>query len=280
MHAYRHLFHAGNFADVFKHALLVRLALGLARKEKPFLYVETHAGRGSYDLAHPWAQKNREFAAGVARVWQRRDAPELLQPYLDAVRSANPDGTLRRYPGSPLLVRRLQRQGDRMVLIELNAEDCRALARAFADDRAVKVERGDGFRLLKAYLPPPERRALVLIDAAFDAPGELGRVVATLVDAHRRFATGVYAFWYPLMPAAMPAFDRDLVATGIRRMLRAEVETGGAHAAAQALSGCGMLVVNPPFGFEGEARDVCGWLASVLAVGPPGASRVDWLVPE
>jgi 23S rRNA (adenine2030-N6)-methyltransferase len=280
VHAYRHLFHAGNFADVFKHALLVRLALGLARKEKPFLYVDTHAGLGSYDLAHPWAQKNREFAAGVARAWQRRDAPGLLQPYLDAVLGANPDGKLRRYPGSPLLVRRLQRQGDRMVLIEVNAEDCSALERTFAEDGAVKVERGDGFRLLKAYLPPPERRALVLIDAAFDAPGELGRVVATLVDGHRRFATGVYAVWYPLMRGAMRAFERDLVATGIRRILRAEVEVREARTTGQTLSGCGMLTVNPPFGFEQEAREVCGWLASVLAIDPPGTSCVDWLVPE
>lgn len=280
MHAYRHLFHAGNFADVLKHSLLVRLALGLARKEKPFLYAETHAGLGSYDLAHPWAQKNREFAAGVARVWQRSDAPGLLQPYLDAVRGANPHGALRRYPGSPLLVRELQRPGDRMVLIEVNAEDCRVLERTFADDEAVKVERGDGFRLLKAHLPPPERRALVLIDAAFDAPGELGRVVATLVDGHRRFASGVYALWYPLMRGAMPAFERDLVATGIRRMLRAEVEVREPRAAGRTLSGCGMLTVNPPFGFEQEAREICGWLASALAVDPPGTSRVHWLVPE
>jgi 23S rRNA (adenine2030-N6)-methyltransferase len=280
VHAYRHLFHAGNFADVLKHALLMRLALALARNDKPYLYLETHAGRGTYDLTHPWALKNREFEAGIARLWQRDDAPEALRAYLDAVRAANPDGTLRRYPGSPQLVRGVQRHADRTVLIELNADDCRALAKSFAHDRGVKVERGDGFRLLKAYLPPPERRALVLIDAAFDAPRELDRVLAALVDAHRRFATGVYALWYPLMPGATAAFARDVVATGLRRILRAELEVRGPHDPATALRGCGMLVVNPPFGVEEEARSIAGWLATVLAIDAHGTSRVEWLVPE
>jgi 23S rRNA (adenine2030-N6)-methyltransferase len=280
VHAYRHLFHAGNFADVLKHALLVRLALALARKDKPYLYLETHAGLGIYDLTHPWAQKNREFEAGIVRVWQRDDAPEALRSYLDAVRAANPDGTLRRYPGSPQLVRGLQRQGDRTVLIEMNADDCRALAKSFAHDRGVTVERGDGFRLLKAYLPPPERRALVLIDAAFDAPGELDRLVGALVEAHRRFATGVYALWYPLMPGATAAFAREVVATGIRRILRTELEVRGPRDPATGLRGCGMLVVNPPFGIEEEVRAILGWLAPRLAIDAHGTSRVEWLVPE
>jgi 23S rRNA (adenine2030-N6)-methyltransferase len=279
MHAYRHLFHAGNFADVLKHALVMRLAAALARKDKAFLYLETHAGRGAYDLAHPWARKNAEFADGVARVWRREDLPEPLRPYVEAVRGANANGTLRHYPGSPGLVRSLLRARDRMVLAELNADDCRALAALFADDGQVRVVKGDGFAMLKASLPPPERRALVLVDASFDAPGEFDRLLVALVDAHRRFATGVYALWYPLMaPAAMRDFERKLVATGLRRMFVAELETR--RAAAASLRGCGLLVLNPPFGFVEEARTTVAWLAPVLAIDAPGCSRAEWLVPE
>lgn len=280
MHAYRHLFHAGNFADVFKHALLVRLVLALARKDKPFLYLETHAGLGSYDLAHAWAQKNREFDAGIGRVWQREDAPAVLLPYLALVRAANPGGTLRTYPGSPGLVRSLRRAGDRMVLIELNPDDARALARSFAGERGVQIECGDGFGGLKAHVPPLERRALALVDPAYDAPRELERVVGAVADAHRRFATGVYAVWYPLVPFAAARLARDLVATGLRRMLRVEISVRPAHDAATALAGCGMVVVNPPFGFAEEAAEAARWLASALAQGDAGTSRIDWLVPE
>jgi 23S rRNA (adenine2030-N6)-methyltransferase len=279
MHAYRHLFHAGNFADVLKHALVMRLAAALARKAKPFLYLETHAGLGEYDLAHPWARKNAEHANGIARIWRRDDLPEPLQPYVEAVRSANDGEALRRYPGSPRLVRSLLRASDRMVLAELNTDDSRTLAKTFAGDGQVRVVAADGYGVLKASLPPPERRALVLVDASFDAAGELDRLLAALVDAHRRFSTGVYALWYPLMsPAAMNGFERRLVATGIRRMLVAELETR--RTAAVSLRGCGLLVVNPPFGFIEEAKSVVDWLAPALAIDPPGRARVEWLVPE
>jgi 23S rRNA (adenine2030-N6)-methyltransferase len=186
-----------------------------------------------------------------------------------------------RYPGSPRLVRALLREGDRMVLVELNRDDCRALAACFAHDRMVKVACGDGYAALKAHLPPRERRALVLMDAAFDASGEFDRLVAALADAHRRFATGVYALWYPLMtPVAMAAFERDVVGTGLRRLLLAELSVRQPHSTPQPLRGAGLLVVNPPFGFEGEARAILDWLAPVLAVDPPGHARVAWLVPE
>jgi 23S rRNA (adenine2030-N6)-methyltransferase len=281
MHAYRHLFHAGNFADVFKHALLVRLAMALARKDKPFLYLETHAGLGQYDLAHPWAQKNAEFAAGIARLWQRADLPGVLAPYLAPVRAANPGDALRFYPGSPQLVRPLLRPGDRMVLAELNAEDCRTLAGRFRNDRTVHVECADGYRVLKAHLPSRERRALVFVDASFDTRGEFDRLVIALVEAHHRFATGVYALWYPLMsPAAMAAFARDVVRTGIRKILAAEIVVRETFAASAPLRGCGMLVVNPPFGFEGEAGAIGTWLAPVLALEGAGSFRLEWRVRE
>jgi 23S rRNA (adenine2030-N6)-methyltransferase len=276
--AYRHHFHAGNVADVFKHALLARLLAAVAAKDKPFFYLDTHAGIGRYDLAHAWAQKNAEFRNGIGRLWARDDLPETLAPYLALVRQENPDGKLRFYPGSPLIARRFLRPGDRMVLSELNRTDVAELGALFARDRQVTVHLMDGYQALKAHLPPKERRGLVLVDSSFDRAGEFRRVAAALAAAHERWATGIYAIWYPLMePAAMRGFERDIVASGVRKILQLELwirPEGGT----QRLRGCGMLVVNPPYRFDGEAEANVAWLASVLAT--DGGYRVGWLVRE
>lgn len=283
MLAYRHLFHAGNFADVFKHALLVRLLRALAEKEKPYFYLDTHAGIGRYDLRHAWAEKAREYANGITRILDRPDAPKALSDYLDAVRAENPAGGLRFYPGSPRIARGLIRPGDRMVLAELNKRDCAELETLFAGDRQVQVRCMDGYQALKAHLPPRERRGLVLLDSSFDRAGEFARIVAALADACRRWPTGIYAIWYPLMePGAMRRFERDLIGTGIRRMLQLEL-TVGPESDAATMRGCGVLVVNPPWKLDGAARPLLAWLAEALAQpesGGSGRSSVRWLVPE
>jgi 23S rRNA (adenine2030-N6)-methyltransferase len=280
MLAYRHLFHAGGFADVFKHALLAQLVVALAAKAKPLFYLDTHAGTGRYDLTHPWAQKNREYQGGVARIWMRADAPAALAPYLEAVRAENPDGRLRRYPGSPVIARGLLRAHDRMALTELNRTDCAALAELFADERRAQVRLADGYDALKAFLPPRERRGIVFVDSSFDRAREFDRLRRGLVEAHRRFATGIHALWYPLMePPAMQAFERSIVATRIRKILQLELsvrETG----ANGRLKGCGMLVVNAPFGFEATARSILRWLGPALAHDGEGGVQVRWLCPE
>jgi len=280
MLAYRHQFHAGNFADVFKHVLLVRLLLALRRKEKPFLYLDTHAGAGRYDLEHPWAQKNAEYRAGIARIFDGAGAPPLAAPYLDAVRAANPEGRLRHYPGSPLIARRLLRAGDRAVLSELNKKDCAALQELFAHDRQVVVRPMDGYQSLKAHLPPKERRGLVLIDSSFDRKHEFQRLTDALASAHARWATGVYAIWFPLMErSAMRDFELNLLASGIRRIdwldLRLN-EPGNA----ERLDGCGMIVVNPPYRFAEEAAVLLDWLARALAPHGKGVARRRVLVAE
>ena len=280
MLAYRHQFHAGNFADVFKHALLAQLLLALARKDKPFVYLDTHAGIGRYDLQHEWSQKNAEFNDGIARVWPGTGAPAEITPYFDALRAENPGGTLRWYPGSPAFAQRLMRAHDRLVLCELNVKDCEALAEHCARDRRVTVEHADGYLALKAHLPPRERRGLILIDSSFDRAREFKRLTEGLALAHRKFATGVYALWYPLMePAAMRVFERGLVATGIRRQLLLELS---AHAAdwTAGMRGSGLIVVNPPYGFEATARAIVDWLAPRLVDGAAAPPRVEWLVPE
>ncbi len=280
MLAYRHYFHAGNFADVFKHALLVRLLLALTRKARPLCYIDTHAGVGRYDLTHPWAQQNAEFRDGIERLWSRTDLPESLAPYLAAVRAENAEGKLRYYPGSPRIARRLLRPEDRMVLTELNQSDWRELRQLFAADKRIAVERMDADQALKAYLPPKEWRGLVLIDSPFDRAGEFRRTVASLVWACERWATGVYALWYPLMdPATMRAFDRNVAASGVRKVLQLEIalHPGGGT---QTLRGCGLLVVNPPFEFDTGAPPMLDWLARALAPSGEGKYRARWLVPE
>jgi 23S rRNA (adenine2030-N6)-methyltransferase len=276
--AYRHHFHAGNFADVFKHALLARLLAAVTAKDKPFCYLDTHAGIGRYDLSHPWAQKNAEFRNGIARLWDRGDLPAPLLPYMEAVRAENPDGKLRFYPGSPLIARRFLRPGDRMVLSELNRTDVAELGELFARDRQVTVHLMDGYQSLKAHLPPQERRGVVLIDSSFDRAGELKRVVDGLARAHERWATGIYAIWYPLLePAAMRGFERDMVATGIRKILQLELSMTP-DVWTQTLGGCGMLVVSPPYRYDGDAEVIVAWLAKMLAT--ESRSRRRWLVPE
>jgi 23S rRNA (adenine2030-N6)-methyltransferase len=280
MLAYRHLFHAGCFSDVFKHSLLTQLVLALEKKDKPFFVLDTHAGIGLYDLTHAWAQKNAEYKDGIALLWERKDAPNTLVPYLEAVRAENGHGTLRFYPGSPRIVRRLLRPNDRMVLIELNRKDCEELEALFRGDRQVMVRLMDGYQALRAFLPPKERRGLVYIDSSFDRAQEFRRLTEGLVEAHWRFATGVYALWYPLMePTAMRAFERGVTATGIRKILQLELSVMPAEWGGN-MRGCGLLVVNPPFGFDEIARSILDWLWPVLSRDRDGRHTVRWLVGE
>jgi 23S rRNA (adenine2030-N6)-methyltransferase len=288
MLAYRHQFHAGNFADVFKHALLTRLLLLLTRKDKPLCYLDTHAGVGLYDLSHPWARKLAEYQDGIALLWQHKDIPQSLAPYLDAVRAENPDGKLRFYPGSPRIARRFLRPDDRMLLSELNKDDCAALEDLFRGERRTIVHHTDGYQALKACLPPKERRGLVLVDSSFDRSGEFARLIAGLVDGYQRFATGVYALWYPLMErAAMHAFERGILKTGIRKILQLELSLLP-EGWTVSLRGCGLLVVNPPFGFDAEAKSILDWLRPLLSEADESLPRtrsetgvrVRWLVPE
>jgi 23S rRNA (adenine2030-N6)-methyltransferase len=280
MLAYRHLFHAGGFADVFKHSLLSRLILALQKKEKPFFVLDTHAGIGRYDLDHDWAQKNAEYRDGIARIWGRKDLPDEFVPYFDAIRGENSGNAMRFYPGSPRVVRRLLRPVDRMVLVELNRKDCESLAWLFGGDRQTAVHLMDGYQSLRAFLPPKERRGLIFIDSSFDRAREFDRLATGLAEAHRRFATGVYALWYPMMePMTMRAFERELVGTGIRNILQLEL-TVLPEGFGDGMRGCGMIVVNPPFGFEDQARRMIKWMRPLLAREGDGSDRVVWLAPE
>ena len=280
MLSYRHQFHAGNVSDVFKHALLSRLLIALARKDKPYFVLDTHAGLGLYDLEHPWSQKTAEWRQGIGRVWARADAPDSLQPYLDAVRADNADGHLRHYPGSPRIARRLMRPTDRLALCELNKDDCAVLKTVFAGARHTAIHNQDGFSAIRAFLPPQERRGLTFIDASFDQADEFARIVRSTKEAYARFATGMIAAWYPLMaPSAMQAFARSLQAAGLPKTLQLEL-TVHPDDWTEHIRGSGMVIVNPPFGLDKEARPLLDWLWQAMSLEKEGGTRCDWLVPQ
>lgn len=279
MLSYRHLFHAGSFADVFKHVLLTRLLLALNEKDKPYFYLDTHAGIGRYDLSHPWAQKGREYESGIKKLLERDDLPVAMQPYMDIVRAENPDGHLRFYPGSPLITRKLIRPIDRMALSELNKTDCAELFNLFAKDRRVNVQLMDGYQALKAHLPPKERRGLVLIDSSFDRAREFARLAKALAEAHTRWATGIYAIWYPMMGAGViRGFEKQIEAAGIRKVLQFELSVLPEDAST--MPGSGMIIINPPWKFDTEMRTLLRWVWSVLNVKSAGGVKVNWLVRE
>ena len=277
MLSYRHSFHAGNHADVLKHLVLVRILDYLARKDKPLCYLDTHAGAGGYSLRGEQALKNREFETGIGRLWGRADLPAPLAAYVGLVRRFNPGPDLLHYPGSPWLARQLLRPADRLFLHERHPADCAALGDQSADDRRVKVSCGDGYQGCIALLPPRERRGLVLIDPPYELKGDYRQAVETLREAHRRFSTGVYALWYPVVERArVEGMERALRATGIPRLDRYELAVAPDRRG-HGMTGSGLLVVNPPWGLREEMETCLPWLVRDLS-GDGGGCRVECLV--
>lgn len=279
---YRHAYHAGNFADVMKHAALARIVEYLKQKEKAFRVIDTHAGLGVYDLSSAEAQKTGEWRGGIGRLLAATlpaGAQALLAPYLDAVRAANPGGGMRRYPGSPAIVRHLLRPQDRLTAIELHPADAAALKARFAGDFQTRVIELDGWLALGAHLPPKEKRGLVLVDPPFEEAGEFDRLAEGLKKAWRRWPGGIYALWYPIKDRkAVEAFRRELAGADIPKILDLSLEVR-APSAEPRLDGSGLAVVNPPYPLEAEMRTLLPVLAEVM--GEPGAkANATWLAGE
>jgi 23S rRNA (adenine2030-N6)-methyltransferase len=275
---YRHAFHAGNFADVHKHAVLVQLLIGLARKDKPFCFIDTHAGAGCYDLGRGPAQKKREYEGGIGRIWDvPKPGPELAA-YLDLVRALNPDGLLRRYPGSPRLARALLRPADRLILTERHPTDHAMLEAEFAGDRQVAVHFQDGYTAPESCMPPSQRRGLVLMDPAFELKGEFKRLLDAVQRINRRWATGTVAIWYPIGERTeSERFHKALQGLGRPGILCAELGLY-AYDNPRGLSGSGMVIVNPPWQLDLALRRLLPELLERLRVGDFGQTRVEWLV--
>ena len=279
MLSYRHGFHAGNAGDVLKHATLAAALTLLTRKDKPLCYLESHAGAGRYDLADARARRTSEHRAGIGRLWDRDDAPAVLEPYLRAVHAENPDGVLRRYPGSPAVAAALLRPDDRLVLMELNASDGETLRAAFRDDRRVAVHRRDGYEGLLALVPPRERRGLALLDPSYEVESDYADVVTTVAAAHARWPSGCYAIWYPLLDRPLSRrLERALVGTGLRRILCSELRLDARDG--PGMKGAGMLWVGPPWTLDAALGELLPWLARTLAADGAGVHRLEWLVGE
>lgn len=278
---YRHAYHAGNFADVVKHALFASLIEYLKRKEKPFRVLDTHAGRGVYDLAANEAARTGEHLGGITPLLgsAAADAPEL-GVYLDAVRAVRARFGPSAYPGSPLIARELLRKQDRLSAYELHPEDAEALQTLFEGDIAVKAIGLDGWLALGAHLPPKEKRGLVLIDPPFEVTDEIDRIVNGLAKAWRRWPGGVYAVWYPIKRPAHHRYLHDrLRESGIGRILAVDFKREQ-HTPDERLVGTGLVVVNPPFTFAEDARRILTLLEPVLATNGKGEIDIIPLAAE
>ena len=289
---YRHAFHAGNFADVFKHAAMALILDYLKRKETPLAVIDTHAGLGRYDLTADEAERTGEWREGLGRVLAASARPPGLALLLKAIAAVNgakkptAQKPPRWYPGSPRIARTFLRARDRLFAAELHPEDSQVLMREFRGDDQAVVKRMDGYQAIKAWLPPESRRGLVLVDPPFERKDEFAALLKGLKDGHRRFATGVFVLWYPIKNRQpVDAFHKALVGSGIRRILAAELLLRP-PTDPERLNGCGLIVVNPPWRFDLDLGKLVADLGVILeatsfAGAKPGrASAVWWIVGE
>ena len=281
---YRHAFHAGGFADVVKHSVLALLIERLKLKDTAFRVIDTHAGIGLYDLTSSEALRSGEWHEGVGRLWQHPLQPglaALLAPWLEAVKAANPDrDRLRFYPGSPWIARALFRRQDRLTAVELHPKDAKALATLFAGDVQVRTIALDGWLALGAFLPPKERRGLVLVDPPYEETDEFERLFDGFVNSHQRWPTGIFALWYPVKDLA--AVDRlrvRLAQSGIRRLLRAEL-TVRERGADGTFNGTGLVICNPPWQFAELLEALLGGLVPILSQGSGAGHLIDEIAGE
>ena len=274
MLAYRHAFHAGNHADVLKHMVLLQLLRHMRLKDKGLRVVDTHAGAGVYALDSPQALKKGEFLQGIARLWALQDTPPAVADYLQQLRALNPDGALRQYPGSPQLASQLLRPQDQLRLFELHPADYQALHDRFSGIAGVELRQADGFAALKSQLPPPTRRALVLVDPSYEGHADYERVLQTLREALRRFAQGVYMVWYPVVtkPGAA-ALVQGLKTLAPAGWLHARLTLQQPDALGFGLAGSGIVLINPPHTLHGQLQGLLPWLVQRLGQ-YPGASHV------
>lgn len=280
MLSYRHVFHAGNFADVMKHVVLASMLRYLTRKDAPLCYIDTHAGAGRYDLRSDHAQKNRESASGIARVRDATDPPEAVARYLELVHRIGGEAEQTHYPGSPLIAASMLRPQDRLMLCELHSSDFPALQQVFRKDRRVHCFNEDGYRFCKGLLPPAERRGLVLMDPSYEIAKEYDTAIEAVIALHKRFSTGTYALWYPVLDSRRTTALRIAVQkSSMRDVLNLELHVAD-RKSVPGMYGCGMMVVNPPWTLREEMEQAMPWLALVLGRDSAAGSSVDQWVEE
>jgi len=281
MLSYRHGYHAGNYADVLKHAILLQTLQLMHKKDKPLVYIDTHAGAGGYALTDEFAQKTGEYLEGVAKLWDKTDLPQSLQDYVAAVRHFNEENPeeLNFYPGSPAIIDMELGPKDRMLLHERHSTDYVLLDDYFCEDRQVKVIKGDGLKGLIAAVPPLERRALVLVDPSYEMKTDYQDVAETLIKAHKRFATGVFILWYPVVNRVQTeGMLSRLASSGIKRQLRIE-QAIKPDSDEFGMTAAGLWIINPPWQLDEIATELIDYLGKTL--GQAGGNvTVKWEVGE
>lgn len=281
MLSYRHSFHAGNHADVLKHIVLMLILDNLKQKEKGFYYLDTHAGVGLYRLLSAEAQKNAEFETGIGKLWNQKDLPEIVEQYVKIIKKLNHNKPqLREYAGSPYIATTLLREQDRALLMELHPADYPLLRQNFRQFKNVTAKRDDGFHQLKATLPPKERRGLVLMDPPYELKEDYHRVIEALVEGYKRFATGTYAIWYPVVRRSyIKKMVKELEATGIRKILQIELAVRP-DSDQKGMTASGMIVVNPNWQLESQMKQILPYLNKTLTPEGTGSWSVHWITPE
>lgn len=281
---YRHIYHAGNFADVVKHIILTRVIIYMQRKEKAFRMLDTHAGTGLYDLSSEEAQKTGEWQGGIGLLMEKSgSAPSnvkpLIEPYLEVIEALNPQGEIRQYPGSPLLARKLFRKQDRLTALELHPEDFETLQSRFEGDYQARITNLDGWLGLKSHLPPKEKRGLTLVDPPFEVFHEFFNHLKGMKEAHDRFAGGTHMMWYPIKNRkACDEFRTELKASKIPAILDITLEIRAQKGRENTFDGTGLAIVNPPYILEQELKLILPWLKGVLEETPGrGQYRLQWI---
>ncbi len=282
---YRHAFHAGNFADVHKHVTLLAVLDYLLQKPKPLFYLDTHAGRGEYALRGNEAERSNEWQTGIGRLFAAQFSSPLLKRYVEVIHKAQQGaGHLHSYPGSPLIAAHVLRDTDRRVFVEKQAEECLHLRKLLRQPQHhighTTVDDGDGYHALSAYLPPKEKRGLVLVDAPFEEPDEFKQLEQALLGAAQRWPTGIFCLWYPLKSGGLVnPFYAALKRSGLRKLLLAELLVRPADTPL-GLNGSGMLILNPPWQLDSALRTAYAELLPLLAPDAQGSLRVEWLARE
>ena len=276
---YRHAFHAGNHADVLKHLIVSRIIALLARKEAPFVCIDSHAGLGLYDLKGDEASRTGEWLEGIARLWTAAERPASTDDYFSVLNAMNPDGELRYYPGSPELARELTRDQDRVLLNEKHPQDGQLLKENMKGVRRVDVLLVEGLDVPRSLLPVSEKRALLLIDPPFEQSDEMDRCITALNESISRMRQTIVAIWYPIKDERqLKRFYQGLSKSTAPKLLRAELFVHSPDDATR-LSGSGLVIANAPWGLEDELKELLPWLAKTLAQSQ-GDWRLDWLIAE
>lgn len=280
MLSYRHGFHAGNFADVLKHLVLIQLLDYFCQKPKSFCYLDTHAGAGLFALDDEFALKNREFDTGIGKLWDRQDLPEQIAAYVQQVKQVNPSRKLTRYPGSPLIAKQRVRQQDRLLLCELHSTDVQLLSKNLGKDSRITTYHADGLSQSLKCLPPLERRGLILIDPSYELKQDYTHVPDTLIKMHKRFATGTFALWYPVIERKRcEQLVHRIKESGIKNIQRFELGIRQDQAG-HGMTASGMIVINPPWTLATQLQTLLPWLAEQLGESHEGFYRIETLVSE